>query len=376
MPNRPFDRIGPAASRRRSCSTLPVLHLVAVDETNLPKLAALWHALQETAAICEPVLIHTGRRPGRVFDDLLEDLGLPEPAISLGVSGGSHAMLTGRTMMAAEKAWIEQRPELVVVAGDADGAMAAGLAARKLRIPLAHLDAGLRRGSRDRPEEINRRVLDAIADLLWAPDHGAAQLLVADGFGAQRVRAVGNALVDSVLRHLPAARGRALPPGLSPHGYGVLTLRRASTMEDSAAFARLLDAVGEAARRMPLAWPVHPRLRARMEDFGFIAPPGIRMLPPLRYLDFLALTSHARFVATDSSGVQDEAVALGIPCLTLATSEEVASSGPGTGGNRALVAAELPGAILSLPGRAGPIPLWDGKAGQRMRDHLAEILAA
>jgi len=355
---------------------LPAVHLVVAARPNLPKVAALWHALAEAPPICAPLLLHTGQHhDAAMFGDLLEDLGLPAPAISLGITGGSHAELTGRTMMACEAAWRDQRPALVVVAGDVDGALAAGLAARKLGIPVAHLEAGLRSGEADMPEEINRRALDAICDLLWAPDQASATRLVADGHGAERVRAVGNAMVDSLLRHLPAARARPLPQGLVPGGYGVVTLHRAANVDDPAALAALLEGITGAARHLPLAWPLHPRTRARMAGFGLAAPSQVTMLPPLRYLDFLGLLAQARLVATDSGGVQEEAAALGLPCLTLRRSTER----PVTvlaGGNRLVTAAELPEAVLAPPGRARPIPLWDGKAGARMRAHLTEVLAA
>jgi UDP-N-acetylglucosamine 2-epimerase (non-hydrolysing) len=352
---------------------LPVLHLVAAARPNLPKLAALWHALAEAPPICAPALLHTGQHhDAAMFGDLLEDLALPAPAISLGISGGSHAELTGRTMMACEAAWQRDRPALVVVAGDVDGALAAGLAARKLRIPVAHLEAGLRCGDAAMPEEINRRALDAISDILWAPDEATAARLRAEGHGG--VRAVGNAMVDSLLRHLPAARARALPAGIAPGGYGIVTLHRPANVDDAPALRALIAAVEDAAVALPLAWPLHPRTRARMERFGLVPPRGVLMLPPLRYLDFLALMASARLVATDSGGVQEEAAALGLPCLTLRPSTER----PATleaGGNRLVTAAELAEAVRRPPGRAAGIPLWDGHAGARMRDHLAEVLA-
>ena len=353
--------------------SLPVLHLVVAARPNLPKIAALWHALAEAPPICGPVLLHTGQHhDAAMFGDLLEDLGLPPPAIALGVSGGSHAELTGDTMIACEAAWRQARPSLVVVAGDVDGALAAGLAARKLRIPVAHLEAGLRSGDPDMPEEINRRALDAISDILWAPDEASAARLRREGHA--EVRAVGNAMVDSLHRHLPAARQRPLPERLDPGRYGVVTLHRPANVDDPVAFGALLDALAGAARRLPLAWPLHPRTRRRMTAFGYAPPAGVTMLPPLRYLDFLALLSHARLVATDSGGVQEEAAAIGVPCLTLRDTTERPVTVE-SGGNRLVSAADLPAAVLDPPRRSAPIPLWDGKAGERMRAHLVEVFA-
>ncbi|MBX6375057.1 MAG: UDP-N-acetylglucosamine 2-epimerase (non-hydrolyzing) [Acetobacteraceae bacterium] len=358
---------------------LPVVHLVAAARPNLPKLAALWHALAEGPPVCVPRLLHTGQHhDAAMFGAHLADLGLPPPHIALGVAGGGgHAETTGRTMIACEAEWRARRPALVVVAGDVDGALAAALAGRKLGIPVAHLEAGLRCGDRSMPEEINRRAIDAISDLLWAPDTATAAALIAEGHPPGAVRAVGNAMIDSLLRALPAARARPLPEGLAPGGYGVVTLHRPANVDAPGPLARLLTALGEAALRLPLAWPLHPRTRARLAAFGLAVPPGVRVLPPLGYLDFIGLLAHARLVATDSGGVQEEATGLDLPCLTLRPSTER----PVTlkaGSNRLVAPEGLAAAVARvLAGdwpRAVPIPLWDGRAGERMRAHLAEFL--
>ena len=181
---------------------LPEVHLVAAARPNLPKLAALWHALAAGPDFCQPVLLHTGQHEDpAMFGVHFADLGLPTPDIALGVSGGSHAVLTGRSMIACETVWKARRPAAVVVAGDVDGALAAALAARKMGITLIHLEAGLRSGERDLPEEINRRAIDAISDVLWAPDEASAARLRQEGHSAAAVRAVGNAMVDPQVRH-------------------------------------------------------------------------------------------------------------------------------------------------------------------------------
>ncbi|MDT8353932.1 non-hydrolyzing UDP-N-acetylglucosamine 2-epimerase [Roseomonas mucosa] len=365
---------------------LPELHLVAAARPNLPKIAALWHALRENPMGARPVILHTGQHhDAAMFGDHLADLGLPAPDVSLGIAGGSHAELTGRTLMACAAFWETRRPALVVVPGDVDGALAAALAARKLGIPVAHLEAGLRCGERDMPEEINRRAIDAVSDLLWAPDQETAARLLAEGHSPRTVRAVGNAMVDSLLRALPAARRLPLPGGLRPGGYGLLTLHRPANVDSPAALAALLRAAGEAARRLPLVWPLHPRTAARLAALGdalgdaqgLTLPPGILRLPPLRYGAFLSLMARARLVATDSGGLQEEAAALDLPCLTLRPSTER----PVTllsGANRLVRPEDLPGAVEEvLQGRwpaARPIPLWDGQAGARMVAHLREAL--
>ena len=359
--------------------TRPELHLVAAARPNLPKLAALWHALAEGVPLGRPVLVHTGQHHDRaMFQAHLADLGLPEPEVGLGVSGGGHAALTGRTMMACEGLWQARRPALVVVAGDVDGTLAAALAARKLGVPVAHLEAGLRCGDRDMPEEINRRAVDAISDLLWAPDEGTAARLRQEGHPPTAVRAVGNAMIDSLQRALPAAWARPVPAELSPGAYGVVTLHRPANVDAAVPLGRLLAGLAEAARLLPLVWPMHPRTAARLEAFGLPVPAGVRVLPPLGYLDFLGLLARARLVATDSGGVQEEATGLDIPCLTLRPSTER----PVTlerGSNRLVRPAELAAAVTEVLARgwprAGTVPLWDGRAGERMRAHLAEWMA-
>ena len=349
------------------------LHLVAAARPNLPKLAALWHAMAASALPLRPVLLHTGQHhDAALFGDHLGSLGLPAPAIALEVAGGGHAALTGQTMMAAAACWEARRPAAVVVAGDVDGALAAALAARKLGLPLIHLEAGLRCADADMPEEINRRAIDAIATHHWAPDEASAGRLRAAGHA--EVRAVGNAMIDTLLRQLPAARARALPDGLARGGYGVVTLHRAANVDDRAALAGLLGGLAEAARLLHLAWPMHPRTAARLTQHGLGLPPGIACLPPLPYPDFLALLSGARLVATDSGGVQEESAVLDLPCLTLRPStERPVTLEAGT--SRLVAPGRLAAAVATvLAGewpRARPIPLWDGGAGARMVAHLA-----
>jgi UDP-N-acetylglucosamine 2-epimerase (non-hydrolysing) len=363
--------------------SLPELHLVAAARPNLPKLAALWHALAAQPRFCRPVLLHTGQHQDpAMFDAHLADLGLPRPDVSLGVlSGGGHAALTGRTMMACAELWARRRPALVVVAGDVDGTLAAALAARKLGIRVAHLEAGLRCGDRDMPEEINRRAVDAVSDLLWAPDHDTAVRLLAEGHEPVAVRAVGNAMIDTLLARLPAALAQDLPFGLGEHlsagGYGVVTLHRPANVDSRATLSVLLAALARVTARLPLVWPVHPRTAARLQQFGLAIPSGVRVLPPLGYLDFAGLLARACLVATDSGGVQEEAAVLDIPCLTLRPSTERPVT-LASGANRLVDPAALAEAVDEvLAGAwpaARPIPLWDGMAGARMVAHLRETL--
>lgn len=354
-----------------------LIHLVASARPNLPKVAVAWRALREPWPLGEVRLLHTGQHhDDALFGAHLADLGLPAPHIALGIAGGSHAELTGRTMIACEAAWRAERPDLVIVAGDVDGTLAAALAARKLGIRVAHLEAGLRGGDWDMAEEINRRAVDAISDLLWASTIEDAEALIAAGHGAARVRAVGNAMAETLLRSLPLARARPLPAGLRAGGFGVLTLHRAENVDARDRFAALLEAVAAAARLLPLAWPLHPRAAKRMAEFGLAIPAGVTTLPPLRYLDFLALLAGARLVASDSGGVQEEATLLDLPCLVLRDTTER----PGllaAGSSQLVEPSSLTGCMRrALAGdwpRARPVPLWDIGVGARIRAHLAEL---
>ncbi|MFC3125217.1 non-hydrolyzing UDP-N-acetylglucosamine 2-epimerase [Pseudoroseomonas globiformis] len=363
---------------------LPEIHLVAAARPNLPKLAALWHALAAGQPFfCRPVLLHTGQHQDpAMFAAHLADLALPEPEIGLGVAaGGGHAALTGRTMMACAEVWSARRPALVVVAGDVDGTLAAALAARKLGIPVAHLEAGLRCNDRDMPEEINRRAVDAVSDLLWAPDHGTAERLLQEGHDAHAVRAVGNAMIDTLLARLPVALSEDLPHGLAAHvtpgGYGVVTLHRPANVDDRAPLATLLSSLTRVTAQLPLVWPMHPRTAQRLREFRLDLPSGIHVLPPLGYLDFAGLLARASLVATDSGGVQEEAAVLDIPCLTLRPSTERPVTLE-SGANRLVAPSCLPQAVAEvLAGAwppARPIPLWDGMAGARMAEHLREVM--
>jgi UDP-N-acetylglucosamine 2-epimerase (non-hydrolysing) len=361
---------------------LPEVHLVAAARPNLPKLAALWHALAAGPDFCQPVLLHTGQHEDpALFGVHFADLGLPTPDIALGVSGGSHAVLTGRSMIACETAWKSRRPAAVVVAGDVDGALAAALAARKMGITLIHLEAGLRSGERDLPEEINRRAIDAISDILWAPDEATAARLRQEGHSAAAVRAVGNAMVDTQMRHLQAARAKRLPRGLSRGGYGLVTLHRAGNVDKPERFIALLDALSAAARHLPLVWPIHPRAAAQMKAFGFVPPNGVRITPPLGYLEFLSLLCRARLVATDSGGVQEEAPSLGKPVLVMReTTERPEGVAAGTarlvGTDPAQIVSEIfslldDKAAYSAMSRAHN-PFGDGKAAQRIARVIAD----
>jgi UDP-N-acetylglucosamine 2-epimerase (non-hydrolysing) len=351
------------------------VHLVAGARPNFMKVAPLWHALAPETW-CRPVLVHTGQHADPLMSDaFIRDLDLPAPEVALGVAGTSHAQTTGRTMIGYEQALEHARPDLVVVVGDVNATLGCALAAAKLGVPVAHLEAGLRNFDRTMPEEINRLATDAVSDLLWTHSDDADAQLTREGHPAGRIRCVGNAMIDSLERILSNARAEPLPPGLRPGEYGVVTLHRPTNVDDPAALARLCDLLVEVARRIPLAFPVHPRTRARLCGRKL---PGVLLLPPLPYRAFIGLLCRAKLAITDSGGLQEETSHLRIPCLTLRdTTERPVTVRLGT--NRLV----RPETLLDATGRvlAGDwpegqaIPLWDGRTALRVRDEIFRLAA-
>ena len=282
-----------------------------------------------------------------------------------------------------ERALTGIRPDLVVVVGDVNSSAAGALAAARLGIPVAHVEAGLRSFDRTMPEEVNRVMIDALSDFLFASEESGVANLAREGRPAAAVHHVGNVMIDALVRFRPRAvrRDPIAAVGVAPP-YGVLTLHRPSNVDRPTTLEPLLRAVGQAARRLPIVFPVHPRTRDRLDASGLGATvagfPGLRPTPPLGYLDMLALLARARLVLTDSGGVQEETTYLGVPCLTLRdTTERPATVSNGT--NR--VVGARPERVLSeiervLDGDQPPPrrpPLWDGRAAERVADVLAAV---
>ena len=353
-----------------------VLHVVGA-RPNFVKVAPVVRALAARGA--SQRLVHTGQHHGaRMSDVFFEDLGLPQPEVHLGVGAGSHAEQTARIMLAFERALLElPRPDWVVVPGDVNSTLAAALVAAKLGLRVAHLEAGLRSYDRAMPEELNRVAVDHLADLLLTPSADADRNLAREGIPAARVVCVGNAMIDSLVAALPAARARRVPErlGLTPGAYGVVTLHRPSNVDEPAVLRRLLAALDEVSRALPLVFPVHPRTRVALASAG-AAPAEVRVIEPLGYLDFLSLLASARLALTDSGGVQEETTALGVPCLTLrdrterpVTVDEGTNQVVGTDPVRVAGAARR---TLASPPPARCPPLWDGRAGERIARALLE----
>jgi len=351
------------------------IDLIAAARPNFMKIAPLYHALSKESW-CRPRIVHTGQHyDANMSDAFFADLQLPGPAIHLGVGSGSHAEQTARVMIEYDKVCKDQRPDWIVVVGDVNSTLACALVGAKLLIPVAHLEAGLRSGDRTMPEEINRIVTDTIADVLWTPSQDGNEHLAREGVAAGKVELVGNIMLDSFVLLAPKIRAANLAAkfGLEVQRYGVVTLHRPSNVDDREKLERIVDELAAIATEMPLVFPVHPRTRERLGEFGLAGKlqryEQIRMTDPLSYIEFMSLVVDSRFVLTDSGGVQEETSYLGIPCLTLRENTErpiTVTLGTNRLVDVASLGRELAG-VLARPTRTTcTIPLWDGGTAGRV----------
>lgn len=363
------------------------LSLVAGARPNFMKVAPLIRAIRARDDRFEYRLVHTGQHYDREMSDVFfEELGIPAPHDHLGAGGGSHAEQTAKILVGYEQACLERRPDAVIVVGDVNSTLACSITAKKLQIPVAHVEAGLRSGDRAMPEEINRLVTDAISDHLFVTEAAARDNLLREGHAPDSIHFVGHVMVDNLLyqrerlRHwdpsqLPSARLKS-----THERYGVVTLHRPSNVDSEPTLRGIVEALNQVAARLPLLFAVHPRTRAAMERFGIALDPAVVLLPPLAYMDFLNLWKDAALVMTDSGGLQEETTALGVPCLTLRTNTERPIT-VDVGTNRivgvdpqAIVAAAA--SILDGRAKVGRIPeLWDGRAAERIVQILEQVLA-
>jgi UDP-N-acetylglucosamine 2-epimerase (non-hydrolysing) len=337
------------------------------------KVAPLWHALT-AAPDFDPVLIHTGQHyDPNMSDAIFADLRLPQPDHHLGVGSGSHAEQTGGVMIAYEKIAQADRPDWLVVVGDVNSTAACAMVAAKLRFPVVHLEAGLRSRDRDMPEEINRLVTDVLADVLWTPSADGDENLAAEGIAPERVTRVGNIMLDSFELVRPAieAADVAAELGLSHDRYGVVTLHRPSNVDDPIQLERLVTALLDVQRRLPLVFPVHPRTAQRLTASrldGRLERAGVRLIEPQSYIRFMSLVTGAAAAITDSGGIQEETTYLGIPCLTLReNTERPITISEGT--NRLVrpdkLARELDASLLAPKNERRRPDLWDGRTAER-----------
>jgi UDP-N-acetylglucosamine 2-epimerase (non-hydrolysing) len=345
------------------------------------KIAPLYHALKRESW-ARPIIVHTGQHYDlKMSDAFFSDLNLPAPHIYLGVGSGTHAEQTGKVMMSYEKVLVEEKPDLVVVVGDVNSTMAAAIAASKLCIKVAHLEAGLRSLDRTMPEEINRIVTDVVADLLWVPSEDAVENLIREGIARDKIQLVGNIMIDSLemVRERIGSQNSHLDFGLEEGNYGVVTLHRPSNVDDPSVLKTICEILERIAQRVPLIFPIHPRTRRNM-DLSLPARPehaGRLLLPePLNYIRFMSLVSNCRFVITDSGGIQEETTYLGIPCLTLReNTERPITITHGTNQLCEISQLEQKVAEICVMKERKPvrIELWDGNTAERITAILRDL---
>jgi UDP-N-acetylglucosamine 2-epimerase (non-hydrolysing) len=359
---------------------------------NYMKMAPLVRAFGARADLPRAMLIHTGQHYDVEMNArLFADLELPAPDLNLEVGSGTHAVQTAEIMRRFEPVLDELLPSCVIVVGDVNSTLACSLVASKKSIPVVHVEAGLRSFDRNMPEELNRVLTDQIADRLYTTERVAGENLAREGIDRERVRFVGNVMIDSLLRHQRraiapmdtlTAAGQAGNFAGGIGGFGVVTLHRPSNVDSLPALREALTILKDVASRLPLVWPVHPRAKANIERFGLsplLDGAKITLLPPQGYLEMLGLMGQARLVLTDSGGIQEETTALAVPCLTMRDNTErpiTVDQGTNTlvGRNRARTL-ECVDDILKNGGKRGRTPeLWDGHAAERIADDLSAWL--
>ena len=352
---------------------------------NFMKIAPVIDEMRRRSTRIEPLLIHTGQHYDEsMSDSFFEDLQIPRPDINLEVGSGSHSEQTARVMIAFEKVLVRHPADWVVVVGDVNSTMAAAIVASKQLIRVAHVEAGLRSHDRTMPEEINRVVTDALSDLLLTPSRDANENLLQEGVPAEKIRFVGNVMIDSLHRNLERARRSKILErlGLEPGRFCAMTLHRPSNVDVKETLTGILDALEAIGERLPIVFPIHPRTRERLAQFGLVErvreQRSLVLTEPLGYLDFLHLYSNSRLMLTDSGGVQEETTVLGIPCLTLRQNTErpitvtegtnkVVGSDPAAIKREAFAALEQPRVVARVP------DLWDGRAAPRIVDAIEEM---
>ena len=369
----------------------PVICVVGA-RPNFMKMAPILRAFAAHQPAIPTLLVHTGQHYDRAMSDkLFEDLRLPHPDINLEVGSGSHAVQTAEVMRRFEPVIDEHQPSCVLVVGDVNSTLACTLVAVKKGVPVVHVEAGLRSYDRAMPEEINRVLTDQIADLLYTTERSAADNLLREGIAAERIRFVGNVMIDSLLSNRAFARAPTdsiLDANGDPSlistaaGYGVVTMHRPSNVDNAEVLDSLLTVLREISESIPLVFALHPRTKANIERFGLaerINTPSMIMLPPQGYLEMLGLMAGARIVLTDSGGLQEETTALGVPCLTMRENTErpiTVDQGTNTMVGRDINAIRAKAAeILRGEGKSGRVPeFWDGHTAERIALDLATWL--
>lgn len=360
--------------------------IVAGARPNFMKIAPIIRAIESRRAAGGPLgyrLIHTGQHyDAKMSDDFFKQLGIPQPHVNLGVGSGTQAEQTAAIMVGYERLLLGARSDLCLVVGDVNSTMACAIAAQKLSVPVAHVEAGIRSGDWTMPEEVNRMVTDAITDLFFTTSEVANGNLRRAGVAEEKIFFVGNTMIDTLLANL----GRLRPPSfagdipLRPGGYFVLTLHRPANVDRPESVAALLAAIDAGARGLPVVFPVHPRTAKVLAGLDGLSP-TLHRVDPQPYLEFNWLVKHAKAVITDSGGITEETTVLGVPCMTLRDSTERPETV--TIGTNALLGTDpvalAPAFERLFAGqwqRGGIPPLWDGKTGERIAAALEDVLSA
>ncbi len=347
---------------------------------NLVKMAPVLRELRRRLPDAHHGLVHTGQHYDREMSEIFfDEIGLPEPDYLLGVGSASHGAQTGRALEQIEAVLLEEEPRLLVVAGDVNSTLAAALAAAKLHVPVAHVESGLRSFDRTMPEEVNRILVDQIAAWCFTHSPEAADNLMAEGVGRERIFFVGNTMIDTLVRMLPRIDASDILErlGLVPGGYVLATLHRPG-VTDGGLLASVATGLMRLSEQLPVVFPVHPRTRARLAGVQIPRAPHLHLLDPVGYVDFLALEAAAAAVLTDSGGVQEETTYLGVPCFTLRdNTERPITIHQGT--NRLLGLDPEPiddiPALLARASRPRTAPDgWDGRAAERVADVIVSTL--
>jgi UDP-N-acetylglucosamine 2-epimerase (non-hydrolysing) len=362
--------------------SLKITHVVGA-RPNFMKASPVMRALDSLPGVSQR-LVHTGQHYDKNMSDVFfRDLELDPPDVNLEVGSGSHAQQTANVMLRMDDILGQARPDLVLVYGDVNSTLAATIVCVKLKIPVGHVEAGLRSFDRDMPEEINRILTDRIADHLYTPSKDGDENLATEGVDPARIHLVGNVMIDTLTRLLPKALTlwprQASTFGLKEKSFGLVTLHRPSNVDEEEKLSQIMRVLERVSRRIPLVFPLHPRTRERLRAIN-LDQRNLTLCEPLGYLEFLSLQARARLIITDSGGIQEETTYLQVPCLTVRKNTERPVTT--TIGTNRLVGEDMDAlysaveTVLENGCRQGEIPpFWDGKAGLRIAEHIGKEYA-